>query len=224
MTGKSVVCKTICQYYGRVFKRLHIDFKIITTNDKIVPHYGMIVHGDKGWYFIDPLKDLLTNQMGFCPHFFGVIPEFGTVLERFPYLKKLDASYVWTLARDIDSLFGGEYLDFYMNLIHEECFNSSLSNVNLHDNGSLTILKLIEKLEFVSNYLLNLEKVPGLFERGQYYSYLKGLLFNKLERKSLSIKIFNQECIQILVSCMEEELLYQEILNENGEYVLKRIR
>lgn len=68
------MCKTICEWYQRIFAEFHIKSIVIPTNQKPVPHYALIVEEDQGCYIIDPLKDLFANQLGIKPDFFGVFP------------------------------------------------------------------------------------------------------------------------------------------------------
>lgn len=226
MKGTDVVCKTICQYYGRVLKHFHINFKIIKTNEKIVPHFAMIVNGDNGWYYIDPLKDLLANQMGFFPQFFGVILNYGLVPSKYPNLIKLNEEYIQKLAVQTNNLPYGHFTDFFINLLHEEFFQKPTQEIF---NGAIDEFSIIlMKLKFISQHLININSIPGLYERRQYYSYLKSKIFNRPECEKIQIETKDSNYIQISVfksnNSNDPSVIFQEARNENNQYVLNRIK
>ena len=226
MQGKEVVCQTICKYYARVYKKLHIDFKIVTTNDKVVPHYGLLVNGDRGWFIIDPLKDLLANQMGFQPSFFGCIPQYGNISLKYPGLIYLNPHYIYHLAKETNTLPYGHFMNFYFAFLHQEFFQSNFfsSTYIMEDD----VASVLAKLSFISKYLINLHDIPGLYEREQYYKYLKSILFNRAERKLLTFLIHEKECVQIFVSQdtmrNQEPIIFYEMMNQEGKYSLERVR
>lgn len=226
MQGENVVCQTICNYYGRVFHKLHIDFKIITTNAKSVPHYAMLVHGDNGWFLIDPLKDLYRNQFGFQPYFFGVIPNYGIVQDCYPYLISLDENYIFSLAKETDTLPFGSFLDNFFTLLHQDIFQSSNGAFGL-EKGANEISIIQAKLKFISNYLLNLGDSTGTYERRQYYSYLKTCFFNRPECNHLDIHITDDFQLSIVIYTDLERrhkvAEYLEFRDYNKQYRLKRV-
>lgn len=224
MNGSNVVCKTICKYYGRVFKRIHIEFKIITTNEKEVPHFAMLVHGDKGWYFIDPLKDLLVNQLGCRTNFFGVKTDFGTVSKEYPSLVTLDEDYLFSLASQTGSLSYGHFFDFFIELIHHEFFHCNDISFLLDAKNDISLI--LAKLNFCSQYLINIHSIPGLCERRQYYSYLKRQIFNKFEKKKVKISIVDSSFLQfsILGDNGEEIANFREVCDNDSFYSLKRMK
>lgn len=226
MQGEKVVCKTICEYYGRVYRKLHIDFKIITTNNKLIPHYAMLVSGDSGWFMIDPLKDLCCNQLGFQPCFFGVVPTYGTLKSLYPGVISLDANYVFSLAKETNTLSFGNFLDTFFDLLHQDIFHSSNYDfVFCKKDDEISTIQA--KLKFISDHLLNLGKVSGIYERKQYYGYLKPCLFNRPECSYFEVNITEDYNLSIVIykdlECKYKAFEYVEVRNEDGQYSLKRV-
>lgn len=226
MQGENVVCQTICQYYGHVFRKLHIDFKIITTNNKLVPYFALLVSGDYGWFLIDPLKDLYRNQMGFQPNFFGVIPFGGTVRELYPYLISLDNNYILSLAKETNTLPFGNFLDVFFELLHQDIFQSSNGDFGL-EKGANEISIIQAKLKFISDYLLNMGEVLGNYERRQYHSYLKTCFFNRPECNHIDIRITDDFQLSIVIyedlERQHKVAEYLEFRDCDNEYRLKRV-
>lgn len=223
MKGANVVCKTICQYYGRVLKRLHIEFKIIPTNEKKVPHFAMIVHGDNGWYYMDPLKDLLANQMGFFPRFFGVLLNYGLVPIKYPGLIELNKDYIQELAIQTNNFSYGHFTDFFLDLLHDEFFQKPIQS--FFNCATDEFSMILVKLKFLSQYLININSIPGLYERWQYYSYLKSRVFNRPECEKVKIEIKDFDFIQIsVIDSNNSSAIFQESVDEDNQYFLKRVR
>lgn len=222
LKGNEVVCKTICMYYHRVLKKLYIESKIIVTNVKEIPHYALIVSGDFGWYYIDPLKDLMANQLGLFGKFFGIIPKYGIVSLNYPFLIHLSTSYVESLD---NQLYQGGFLDDFFEQLHLELSNDHLIRKFCNNFLMSRFDIILFKIQFMNDYLINLGTILGSYERVQYYWHLISCIFNKIEQKSLIVSGDLHGTIIFEVNYLPKNqfVKFEEIQNEASEFVLKRI-
>ena len=70
--GFDIVCSTLADYYVDLFSSLGINAKKIVANSAKIPLFALIVEGDNGWYFLDPINDLFSNQYGLETTEFGI--------------------------------------------------------------------------------------------------------------------------------------------------------
>ncbi len=97
-----VVCKTFADFYVQVFNDLGIEAYCISANSAKIPLYALIVRGDKGWYFLDPLSDLLNNQYNLRTINFGIIPHYKTTNSMYPNLVSLPREYLEALDKTLN--------------------------------------------------------------------------------------------------------------------------
>lgn len=224
-----VFCKTICIHYVNIFKTLNIDCKMITTNRKITPHCALIVKGNDGWYYIDPLKDLFANQLGLKTLFFGTIPgNYSTVKNDFPYLIKLSKEYIKELDTSLGLISYDMYMDDFFELLHAEISTNKASehfHLKNSDNSNL----LYKKIEFIEKHLINLGQIHGLYERLLFYNHMIHCVFNKRERNFIDLNfISNQNEYALLCTFLSSkynpnEIKFSETKNEHGKYCLKKV-
>lgn len=223
-----VVCKTICDQYQEIYNLFNINCLVVTTNKKIVPHYGLIVEGNYGWYYIDPLKDLFANQLGLKTTFFGISPtKYSNITEEYPFLINLSPEYVKNLDKELKLLVNGIYMDTFFEMLHTEMTNNKeyvFFSTNRNDQYSL----MMKKLKYIKKYLINLGNIPGIYERNIFYNMLISCCFNKREKKFISSKIINDNSnylIEINLTSKhqtDKELIYHEI-KDNEKYYLKKL-
>lgn len=237
--GENVVCKTICEYYHDLFLSFNIESKIIKTNNKSIPHYGLIVRGDKNWFFIDPLKDLMHNQVGFKTTHFGIMPlsrtQNNTLL--YPEIDLLPFSYVEEMDTYLNLLTCGMYLNDFFDMFHESIFHHpSVRLLEFLDSEEFDIVKLRQaiyptnvanrhviasKIALMNNCVINIGNCSGLLERDQFYDSAISYIFSRVERKNIKVGINpNRElCLTHLIGNDEE--VYSEY-KEDDKYQLKR--
>ena len=118
-----IVCATISDLYVEIFKKYGIKAERVIANSAQIPLFALVVEGDKGLYFLDPLNDLFRNQYGLRPNYFGKIPRYKTVNTSHPNLVNLDHAYIDTIDNALglqtlyDALHG--FMNHLPNLPHE---------------------------------------------------------------------------------------------------------
>lgn len=224
-----VVCKTLSEIYKSIYDDFNIKSKIITTNKKQIPHYTLIVNGDFGWYCIDPLKDLVANQLGLRTHFFGLIPEnnYSTVKEEYPFLIRLTKGYVEDLDEKLHLTQNNIYMDDFFEILHLEMTNNHIYKYfNIEKKDTFGIM--LQKLKFAEKYLIDLGKIPGLYERKFLYGYIIDCIYNRNEKKFIESKIIfddsEYKLIINLYSKLNSHFTFEESINEKGKHYLKRIK
>lgn len=230
LTGSSVVCETICEFYLDIFQYLNITAKMITTNEKEVPHYALIVEGDNGWFYIDPLKDLFANQYGLETSFYGVIPnsKYSTVQRDYPYLVTFSKKKLRQEDEKLGLQANGIYLSDFFDCLHPEITDRNKARKYLGIKDSYDCMESVDKkLHFISDNFINYGNVPGLYERKLMYDYLFSKVLDHSERSITDayFKIINCEHV-IRISAVKgenPEMLYEE-QKENSKYVLKRLK
>lgn len=222
--GRDIVCSTLADYYVNLYQAFGIEAKKIAANSATIPLFAVIVHGDHGWFYIDPLNDLFNNQYGLKTTEFGTIPHYKTLATNYPDLEKLPKEYL----AEIDKGLGiNETLDAYFNKLHLEMTNrhSCRKRFDLDTNSREEFF--ISKMEFSSDNLLNLGKVNGSLERIRLYLFLERILFFKAEKRNLKIWL-NQDYeiprpqIEYISFDNGNSILYQEV-KEDNKFLLKRL-
>lgn len=227
MIDKNIVCLSLCSYYKRVLKRIHIESKIIKATTKEIPHYAMIVHGDFGWFYINPLLDLMVNQVGMITSYFGKTPyqKENTVRNNYPYLIELDFDYVKSLDEQLGFLYYGYYLDDFFEMIFKEATNKKTIQTILEPD--LTALEC--KMKFASDYLIPIANKLSLFERKLFYERLIFTLFSKKERANIKVKFtFDKDAVTFLFlkdlsNHFKENMIFLEKKEKDCYYLSRTI-
>lgn len=214
----NVVCSTLADFYVKVFNELEINSKKVIANSAKIPLFAVIVEGDYGWYYLDPLNDLFSNQYGLKPYFFGIIPKYKTIKSNYKELVNIPKEYV----QEIDDSLNIDFMDDYFEYYHQRLIHRDNANEYFDlPKGSKVDLK-DKKIEVYNEKFINLGKVNGLFERAQLYKYLNDRMMNKTEKKNILIKIIapsqNPELL-FAVRTNNKVSYYQEQKN-NGTYSL----
>lgn len=223
--GKNIVCSTLADYYVNLYQMFGIEAKKIIANSARIPLFAVIVKGDHGWFFIDPINDLFNNQYGLKTTEFGAIPHYKTLARNYPELICLPKEYI----DDIDKNLGlSETLNDYFEKLHLEMTNRYFCKENLDWHSGAIEDLFIQKMEFSDENLLNLGQVNGLLERIKLYLFLERTLFFKFEKRNLKIWL-NQDYeiprpqIEYTNFNNGNSVLYQEVKEDKG-FVLKRLR
>lgn len=223
---KDIVCVTLCQFYADLFKEFNIDSVIVPVTKANPPLHALLVNGNSGWYYLDPLSDLFYNQYGLRPAYFGVLvssysENFLKIANQYS-LKQLDKKYL----EELDQNFSFEYLNTYFTQLHGifSVRNNAFQFFGLDKKDKMGLLE--RKVEFFDDKLINLGNVNGILERCRLYLYLIGKLFDKSEKKYTEVCCEDKQNIILKVGVAHEgDILtreYQEI--NDGEYHLKRIK
>ena len=110
-----IVCSTLADFYVDLFKQFDIKAEKVISNSAKIPLFALIVEGEQGSYFLDPLSDLFSNQYNLRPYFFGVIPRYKTINKSHPEMVQLPKEYVNELDTELDL---NHFLDDYFNTLH----------------------------------------------------------------------------------------------------------
>lgn len=230
--SKFVVCQTICEQYEQIYDEFNIKSRVIQTNVKQIPHYGLIVKGDHGWYYLDPLKDLFANQLGLKTEFFAATPgrySHNIVKECYPYLIDLPSEYVENMDHELGLNYHGIYMDSFFNQLHDEITSNKIFEYfDVEKGHQFEIMK--KKLDFICEYLLHMGHVPGIYERNILWQYLIYMVFNRRERQFITSEILRTEdfyeiAVQLSPKTDEaDELHFREIKDQHKRYVLEKIK
>ena len=210
--GADIVCITLCDFYIEIFNNLGIRaINVPVTNAKI-PLHALLVEGENGWYYIDPLSDLFYNQYGIKPVHYGVIPKRAKEIladSSYPKVSMLDLEYLSA----IDEMLGFEYLDEYFNALHNKFSqkNVACDFLNVDKQDRLTLID--RKLRFANSNLINLGQVYGILERVRMYFFIIRKVFDKTEKRMTKIELDGDLNITIIT---------HDVSNPNhvlGEYV-----
>jgi hypothetical protein len=224
-----VYCKTISEYYHNLLDTFNIYSKIIKTNNRRIPHYALVVYSDKCHYYIDPLKDLMNSQVGLRTTFYGVIPKSTSkiITNDFPKLTFLPIEYLKEMDEYLGFLINGLYMNNFYEILHQKLTTNKVTN-NLNQFLEIPLNPkdwkkiLIEKIIFMSNYLINMPQVPGIIERAQYYAYIIGQIFNHGERKNIEIRYSLDRTIIIEIELQDKKEIFKEQITKDGKFTLKR--
>ncbi|MCI8778213.1 MAG: hypothetical protein HFI87_03595 [Bacilli bacterium] len=226
--GRLVVCQTICEIYQLIYKEFKIDSHIIATNSKSIPHYALIVNGNHGWYYIDPLKDLFANQLGLKTEYFGCIPKYGSVKEEYPFLKSLSDQYIKFIDTKLKLVINNFYMDNFFDILNKEMTNNKAHvffDVSKNDYISI----ILGKLRFANNHIINMGKIPGLYERLIFYKFIINKIYKKNEKKVIEPSlIFDKDKYALLLDLNFKtnslHMTFREKKDNNGKYYLKKIK
>ncbi len=213
-----IVCSTLADFYVDLFLQFGINSKKVISNSAKIPLFAVIVEGDYGWYFLDPLSDLFANQYGLEPYFFGIIPRYNTIRTNHPELIKLPKEYI----KELDDTLNFKYFDEYFSDLHQKLSQRRTANEFFGlPPGQLTDLKE-RKLQFYNDKLINLGNVQGSFERAQLYKYLNDKILNRGEKRHVCVRIedwINNPHISFEIKNQEKSIIYEEE-KQNGNYSL----
>lgn len=218
-----VVCYTLAEFYCTVYREFGFEANIVQANSAAIPLFGVVVRGDLGYYFLNPLEDLFLNQYGLMPQAFGYVPSFNTLNTSYPNLVSLSKEYISTL----DKSLGFTYLDDYFNELKPKMknLNEACSFLGIEAPINKDIRE--QKLQFFSNNLINKGNVNGLFERAQLYLFLNDTLLNRREKRYVKHLIedglSDDPYISYMILRNDGIITYREEKTPNG-YVLTKHR
>lgn len=223
-----VVCSTLVDFYIDLFSSFGIRTEKVIAIDTEIPLFALIVEGEFGWFYLDPLSDLFYNQYGIRAIYFGDMPFSNRtpLYQNYPFLKVLPREYVDYL----DSKLGFSYRNDYFRELHLELAGRN-SACKFFEMERYNYSQLIQKkLEFANQHLINLGSVPGPLERARLYLYITRMIFDRSEKKQSAVFLSNndQENAQVNIKVFSsvflknENLLYEEE-QKNGIYTLRRV-
>ncbi len=218
-----ICCSTLADFYVNLFQELGISAKKIIATSSKIPLFAILVEGEKGWYFLDPLSDLFSNQFGLKPYFFGVIPRYKTTKMNHPELVEISQEYISSLDTKLNL---DPYLDDFFQKFHLELANRNRAYEYFQVERGNHVDLIEKKLELYNEKFINLGNVPGIYERALLYRYLNDRLLNHSEKRDVCVHIcdaFEHPYIAYEIVKNEETIFYKEE-NENGQYILKRIQ
>lgn len=174
-----IVCSTLADYYVDLFAEFGINAKKIIATSSAIPLFAIIAEGDFGFYFLDPINDLFSNQYGLRPYYFGIIPKYRTTNENHPELIQLEKEYV----QELDEELGIKYINGRFKELEPTLKNPQRAKEFFgYDKNTIMDLKEL-KYEFMNNNFINLGSVNGVFERALMYKFLCERMLNRGERR-----------------------------------------
>lgn len=218
----NIVCFTLADFYVDLFKQFGIAAKKVIANSAKIPLFAVIVKGDYGWYFIDPLNDLFSNQYGLKPYFFGIIPRYKTICHNHPEIVKLSHEYV----AELDTTLDINYLDDFFSNLHEKLTNRRAAKEFFGFSCEEAVDLKERKLQFYNDKLINLGNVNGPYERAQLYKYLNDRILNRTEKRFTKVRLvdgLDNPHISIELINYGENILYEEE-KQDSKYVLTKLK
>ncbi len=220
--GKYIVCSTLADFYVKLYNEFGIEAKKVPANSAKIPLFVVVVKGELGWYYLDPLNDLFYNQYNIRPVNFGVVPRFKTINESHPDLIKLPPSYLSDLEKDLNK----QYYNSLIDDLHEKMAPRNVAYEFLDiPNGERNLLTM-EKIKFMNDYLINLGHVNGPYERVLLYLYLYTHLLDSSEKRRLNV-LLNKDNpsnyhVNIRLDTDQVNYLMYEEVREDNKYKLIR--
>lgn len=232
-------CKIICEYYQKLFEKFGIESEVITTNKKIIPHYALIVKGDTCYFCIDPLKDLMRNQVGFKSGYFGFIPLSKTQdnYKLYPQITTLNPEYIKEMDEYLKLLSCGMYSDDFLILLHQSIFHrpnyrllefldQKESNIEFSENiyaksNKANHYAIAAKIAIMNRCVINIGNCPGIMERDQLYDEIVRYVFSRSERRNIKVGITPERELSLIEMTENGPVAYTESC-EDGIYKLER--
>lgn len=224
--GRDIVCSTLADYYIDIFAIFHIRAKKIIANNNVIPLYAIIVEGDHGWFYLDPINDLFNNQYGLETNYFGHLPAINESIEKdYPFLISFSKEYTEFIDRTLHlqplNMYTSECIKTLQKEMLQVCNMSKFFDVCRHNRIAITE----QKLQFFSDALINIGKVNGPLERKQLYEYLIRHLFDHFEKKHATVTLIEQDGYHPKITLnnpYEESTTIFEEQYCAGKYILER--
>lgn len=220
--GRYIVCATLADFYVKTFKEFGINAIKVPANSAKIPLFVVLVEGELGWYYLDPLNDLFYNQYNLRPVNFGVVPRFKTINNNHPELVRLPSEYLTELEQSLNK----NYNDSLINDLHAKLAPRNVAYDFLCVPNGDQIKLTEEKLKFMNDFLINLGNVNGPYERVMLYLYLYTHLLDSSEKRRVNVLLNKNnplDChVNIRVDGLGEEYQMYAEDKVNDKYRLRR--
>lgn len=191
--GRHIVCSTFVDFYIFLFQSFGIKAWKTAANSAKVPLFALVVEGDYGLYYLDPLGDLVNNQYGLKTTEFGVVPHYQTLNRKYPNLVKLSPAYLGKMDKDLHLYPNDTPLnDFFFHLHQKMTDRNAVSRFFDIDKNNLGEL-FVARMNYANDHLINLGCVHGPYDRIKLYLFLENQLFFGFEKKNITIKIDQED-------------------------------
>lgn len=191
--GRHIVCSTFADFYVSLFQSFGIRAVKVAANSAKIPLFAIVVVGDRGLFYIDPLSDLFHNQYGLRSTEFGIVPRYKTVNKKYGNLIKLSSDYLAQMDTDLHLYPNNITLDDFFSLLHQEMTDrNTVSKYFDIDKRDLVGL-FVARMNYANDHLINLGCVNGPFERLKLYMFLENQLFFGFEKDNITIKIDSED-------------------------------
>lgn len=223
--GTNIVCSTLADFYVNLYHTFGIEAKKVIANSAKIPLFAVIVEGDNGWFFIDPINDLFPNQYGLKTTEYGKVPHYKTLNSNYPFLITLQDEYLEEIDSDLKIR---KPLDDYFDDLHLRMTNRNpvYEHFQLEKGDRLGLFQ--RKMEFANEHLINLGSINGPLERNRMYLFLERTMFFKGEKRNIKISL------NTLTSELTPQIEYTDFATnsstvfterkENGRYVLEKAK
>lgn len=216
-----IVCSTLADYYVELFNGFGINAKKVIATSSKIPLFAVIVEGDYGFYFLDPLNDLFSNQYGLRPYFFGVIPRYRTLRANHPEITQLEKEYVSELDEELNIKYLNEYFKALEPILKNRQRAREFFGYDKNENIDLKE----RKYKFINDRFINLGSVSGSFERALMYKYLSERLLNHTERRFTTTTLtggLSNPHVEIEIKTKEGVILLEEEKQDNKYLLIKK--
>lgn len=182
--GRNIVCSTISDFFVSLYNSIGIKARKVAANSARIPLFAIIVEGNHGWYFIDPLNDLFHVQYNLKTTEYGQIPYYKTLNNNYPHLISLQEDYIAQIDEKLGTI---KPLDDFFKIIHIEMTSRNRIAEHFHTPKENRIELFNKKMAFANTHFINLGQVNGPFERLQMYLFLERIMFFKSEKRNIKI-------------------------------------
>lgn len=222
----NVFCISLCEAYQKILERFDIRAQIIQaskTEEGRVPLFALIVEGDNGWYYINPLKDLWSHQLGVDSNEYGIIgySNYDFVMQNYPYIQTLSGEYIRELSDELGIANNNPY--FEPSVIGGKDLNQYRKRKGMDPKASF-VETVVAKIEDIGRYYLNVGSVYGPIERNLMYKYFFTTVFTKPEKALVKISL-DPNCdyaVTLDIKNQSELITFQEEKDESNRYSLIR--
>jgi len=218
----AVNCSSLADFYISLLKQYEINAKKVVASSGKIPLYALIVEGDFGQYYLDPINDLFENQYNLKPKSFAVLPRYQPLREEYKELVGLDEEYL----SQLDNILGfSDYNDNAFSYLHKNLAHKHNACKFFGLPREITTMELIEKKLSLYQTLINKGEIEGYFERAQLYLYLNNQILNRGEKQNVCVKVdggITNPYISYQIRGKGELVQYQEEKNEKGYVLLKK--
>ena len=119
-------------------------------------------------------------------------------------------------------------MDNFFDILNKEMTNNKAHvffDVSKNDYISI----ILGKLRFANNHIINMGKIPGLYERLIFYKFIINKIYKKNEKKVIEPSlIFDKDKYALLLDLNFKtnslHMTFREKKDNNGKYYLKKIK
>ena len=187
--GRHIVCSTFADFYVSLFQSFGIRAVKVAANSAKIPLFAVVVVGEQGLFYIDPLGDLFHNQYGLKTTEFGIVPRYQTVNRKYAGLTLLSPDYLNQMDMDLHLYSNDTTLNDFFSHLHQKMTNRNAVSKYFDIDKKDLVGLFVARMNYANDHLINLGCVNGPFDRIKLYMFLEDQLFFGFEKSNITIKI-----------------------------------